>query len=783
MLPGRRLERLGQGYDPGSAARMASLDGLQPRGDGAAPPTPPDRKMPREVIAERTAEVELDWLDTLNITYAARGLPRVDFDKVTIPEGSSVYMDEDGPRFRMKTPKGKIVAWDRFKRLLVEPGEYWGIKWRSSGQVDDPDFGFSMTDGKLTILLENMDGQEHLFEDFVATFSDPDMCPGGFRPPDGRYKSNTLMDYMVKWGGDGVPPSLTPVREVTPDVRPDDPAARFIEIAEAVFLNPTDIVRARWSRKEGEFIFSRPAHEFTDYDKFVFQFAMILTGLGQLSREEGEEFVASAVHAGGKCQIDGTPRGDVGNFVAVHSLVKDGNANYVPKPLSARATTISQLIARQQATPASPGLRKWLARYVSPPPGSTPQDSMLFSEEGGPYALPLGKQSNGKTLYYVGETSLLTVAPSGKGKTQCHILPTLARYRGPAIVLDIKSECFQHTAEWRKEEVGRVIRFNPVEPELSSRYNPLAFVDDAPDELWESSRFLADLLVVTHNKTDLSWESQGRDLVTLLIAYVTAFHEPEDRHMGRVLDLVATIGLEDMLAMVSARESPFPSSMRRIAARMHQMMKNAPKQFEGVLSGASQHLQLWEGSKLERATSASDWKPEDFRSAPYPTLYICIPPNAMDTYAPVMRVIIGQHVRRLMRTDTSASAPILFLLDELPRLGKMAPIREALEVGRSYGIKLWMVAQYPEQLTAAYAEVGEGMMESCDVRMYMNPTAATAERLAKAFGKSRNVLDSSRKQMLEAAEILGPEHRDSIFVLAANEQPQILLKDFYYRGQ
>ncbi|MET4493557.1 type IV secretory system conjugative DNA transfer family protein [Bradyrhizobium sp. LA7.1] len=562
----------------------------------------------------------------------------------------------------------------------------------------------------------------------------------------------------------------------------ENATAKYVEMAESVFRNPTDIVRAGWYRKEGEFVFSRPVHEFTDYEKFVFQLVMVLAALGELPKDTAEAMTASVVHAGGKCKIDGTNLGDVGDYVAVHSLVNDGKVNYVPKPLASYATAISELIARQQAAPASPGLLKWLNKYVSPPPGTAAQTSALFSEQGGPYALPLGTQSvTGKPLYYVGETSLLTVAPSGKGKTQCHILPTLARYKGPAIVLDIKGECFEHTAKWRLTNVGAVIRFNPVEPDLSSRYNPLAFVDDAPDELWESSRFLADLLVVPHNKTDSSWESQGRDLVTLFVAFVTATHEPEERSMAHILDLVATIGLEDMLGSVGAAESPFPSAMRRVAARMHQMMKNAPKQFEGVLSGASQHLQLWEGPKLERVTSASDWKPEDFTSAPFPTLYLCIPPNAVETYAPVLRVIIGQHVRRLMRAQSKAAAPILFLLDELPRLGRMAPIREALEVGRSYGIKLWMVAQYPEQLISAYAEVGEGMMESCDVRMYMNPTAATADRLARAFGKSRNVLDSSRKQLLEAADILGPEHRDSIFVLAANEEPQILRKNFYYQ--
>lgn len=558
----------------------------------------------------------------------------------------------------------------------------------------------------------------------------------------------------------------------------DQAAARFIEIAEGVFKNPTDIVRAGWRLEQGSFVFSRPAHEFTDYEKFVFQFAMVLGGLGEITRSEAEQLVASVVHCGGKCHIEGTNSGDVGDYVAVYTLVKENKENFVPKPLTAYANPVSELIARQQASPAAPVLLKWLNLHVAPL-SSSPASSALFSEQGGPYALPLGQQANGRTLYYVGETHLLTVAPSGKGKTRCHIMPTLARYRGPAIVLDVKGECYENTAEWRKAEVGPVLRFNPVEPDKSDNYNPLAFVDDASDELWESSRFLADLLVVPHNKTDLSWESQGRDLVTLMVAFVVAVNEPHDRTMARVLDLVATIGLEDMLGFVSDPSNSLPGAMRRVAARMLQMMKNAPKQFEGVLSGASQHLQLWEGPKLERVTSSSDWKPEDFSASPFPTLYLCIPPNALDTYAPVLRVIIGQHVRRLMRVQRRAAAPILFLLDELPRLGRMAPIREALEVGRSYGIRLWLIAQYPEQLVATYAEVGEGMMESCDVRMYMNPTQATADRLAKAFGKAKDVLNSSRKQMLEAAEILGPGHRESIFVLAANEEPQVLRKAWF----
>lgn len=198
--------------------------------------------MPREVIAERTAEVTLDWLTALNVVDARRGL-LFDHSKITIPQGSAVYMDENGPRFRLKTPEGKIVAWDKFKRIQIDPGTYWGIKWHQPGRPEVPDFGFSTTDGKLSILLEDMEGHEHLFADFVETFRDPDMCPGRFRAPDGRYESNMLIDFIVTWGGDGVPPSLTPVQE-TLAVQPEVPSEFLIKFAPGTRVNCTKAKKA-----------------------------------------------------------------------------------------------------------------------------------------------------------------------------------------------------------------------------------------------------------------------------------------------------------------------------------------------------------------------------------------------------------------------------------------------------------------------------------------------------------------------------------------------------------
>lgn len=562
----------------------------------------------------------------------------------------------------------------------------------------------------------------------------------------------------------------------------DDLAIKYIAVAEDYFADPVGIIHAKWTKQEVDsFIFSRAVHEFSKYDAFVFKFVLVLAGMGLIERDLAEVLTATATYAGGKARIErNAPPLPGYQYPNYHILIAKGAGNQIPKDLAQHASEINALIQIARNS-SSARLREWVTQHVGASPGTVSTSSKLFTTTQGPYTLPLGIGPDGRTIYYTGEASLLTVAPPGKGKTQCHVLPTLASYRGPAIVLDIKGECYDNTADWRRRNVGPVWRFNPVEAETSSRYNPLVFVDDTPDELWQSARFLADLLVVVRSQSDSTWETQGKDLLTLIIAYVVTFYEPKDRTMVQVLDLVSTIGLDDMFAFVSTSEGLFPSAMKRVAARFNQMATKAPKQFEGVLSGASQHLQVWEGPKVERATARSDWSPEDFRTTPCPTLYLCIPPDAIETYAPLLRVIIGQHVRRLMRQHDRSHAPILFLLDELPRLGKMEPIREALEVGRSYGIKLWMIAQYPEQLMQAYPGVGEGMMENCDVRMYMNPSSATADKLAKAFGTSETVLSSAKKPRLEASTILGPAHRDSIFVLASNEDTQVLRKQFFHQ--
>jgi type IV secretion system protein VirD4 len=384
-------------------------------------------------------------------------------------------------------------------------------------------------------------------------------------------------------------------------------------------------------------------------------------------------------------------------------------------------------------------------------------------------------EDSGELVTYTGEGSVITIAPPGAGKTQCHVFPTLLTWKGPAVVLDVKGEIYAGTSKWRQENVGPVFKFSPLEPATSASWNPLSAVRSDPEYLWEDSRFLADMMMVPTNAKDPFWENRARDVLTAAIARVCLEPDPAKRSLGDVLDVFHGVGWDNFI--MALQMAVDIRSMTRAGNSLKDM---EPKTRDGVLQSGLASLSAWDGDRIERATRKSDWSPKDLRSGKNPTIYICLKPNEVESYISVLRVFIAQHIRMLTsELPPHGSAPILFLLDELPRLRQMPPVEEALEIGRQYGIRLWMFAQSLGQLENAYPNA-EGMTGSCAVRMFMNPSLHddTAQKLSDQIGMQEGLLDGTRQKIVEAPALAGPDYKDYVIVMASGFKPFRLRKSF-----
>jgi type IV secretion system protein VirD4 len=395
------------------------------------------------------------------------------------------------------------------------------------------------------------------------------------------------------------------------------------------------------------------------------------------------------------------------------------------------------------------------------------------------HKLYIGSFQDGSMLSYSGDGSMVTIAPPGSGKTQCNVFPNLLMWDGPAIVLDISGDIYEHTAAWRAANVGPVYKFNPLDPEDSHKYNPLTFVREQPDYIWEDSRLLAELMIVPSGGADPFWENEARTVLTAAIAHVCYSNPPTKRPMYTVLDvLFGGKPWDDMI--LSLKMAIDVRVMTQHATSLAGMNE---KTLSSVLQTARSSLGAWTGERVARVTAHSDWNPMDLRSGVNPTIYISVRPNEVEAYLSLLRVFIGQHIRVLTGGPIPPrdAPPILVMLDELPRLRYMAPIDEALNIGRKYGLRLWMFAQSVGQFQTAYPNA-DGMLGSCAVRIFMNPSGADglAERLSEELGYVDSVNDNSRRRMVEAADLAGPSYKDRQIVVAMGTKPAAVRKGFAF---
>ena len=406
----------------------------------------------------------------------------------------------------------------------------------------------------------------------------------------------------------------------------------------------------------------------------------------------------------------------------------------------------------------------------------------VFAPSDNPYALTFGKLEGTDTeLVFAAEGSIMTIAPPGAGKTQCNVLPNLLRWPGPAVVLDVKGEIYDNTSAWRAANVGPVIKFSPLDPLKSARFNPLTGIRGESMYLWEDARFLAEMMIVPKAKEPF-WEDKAKEILTAIIADVAFWNPPDDRAMAKVLSIINRNGWDDFIDRM--KKNPEIQTMRDEGSNLALM---DPRTLDGALQTAKASLGAWVGERINHVTRVSDWNPLDLRNGTNPTIYVCVKPNEIDAYLSLLRVVIAQHIRALTsELPPRGAAPILFVLDELPRLKQMPPVEEALEVGRQYGIKLWMFAQSIGQMKNAYPN-GEGMMGSCAVRSFMNPSLqdGTAKMLAEQIGhrsgEAHGGKDTETKTdalVVDATQLAGPEFKDLQVVVGVGGKPAKVRKMF-----
>ncbi len=404
-------------------------------------------------------------------------------------------------------------------------------------------------------------------------------------------------------------------------------------------------------------------------------------------------------------------------------------------------------------------------------------------------ALRLGAFADGEELFYDRNESLITIAPPGTGKSTAHVMRNLLYLNGPAVVLDIKGDMYAATAEWRKN-VGKVYRFAPNDRENSLHFNPLDFIPTDPDEAYEESERLAELLTVPAEEGEY-FDERAIQVIRAMVLYVALTRTGAERCMETVIDLLSGVNNDPLAAERAGQtgedDAPFNAlisdlmmhempTLRRMGSSLNKM---PAKQREGVFDTARTKLKVWESPAIARLTRSTTFRPEFLRGE-RASLYLCIDLGDIKRFASVLRVLLGCCIGNLCKgTPDPKAEPVTFFLDELPRLKKMDVVEEALDVGRGFGVRLWMFAQNIGQLKTSYPNA-EGMVGNCLAQCYMNPDSERAKWLSEHLGIRRGLLDGNERPLVEASDLTGHDYADKIVVMLNGMDNAVLTKRPYY---
>jgi len=349
------------------------------------------------------------------------------------------------------------------------------------------------------------------------------------------------------------------------------------------------------------------------------------------------------------------------------------------------------------------------------------------------------KDEAAQEIRYSGDSHLLTVAPTRAGKGVSAIIPNLLSYTGSVLVIDPKGENALITAQARKDMGQAVQLVDPwgiaqVDGIPTARFNPLDWLVAGDVDITENAMLLADALIMPDGTSDKFWSEEAKALLQGIILYVaTDGHEDGQRHLGRVRDLLLLDG-EDLTKLFTLMSQ---SPHHVVASTGARSLQKEEKLLANVIASAQVETHFLDSARIRESLSVSDFKFEDLKTAAM-SIYLVLPADRLHPFARWLRLLIQQSITVNARNIADKpEKPVLFILDEMPALGKLAVIEQAYGLMAGFGMQLWSFVQDLSQLERLYGKGWQSFIANTGMINYFGSTdRMTAEYFSALCGET-----------------------------------------------
>ncbi len=306
--------------------------------------------------------------------------------------------------------------------------------------------------------------------------------------------------------------------------------------------------------------------------------------------------------------------------------------------------------------------------------------------------------------------SLLTVAGSGGGKGVSAVVPNCLAWSGPLVVHDPAGETLA-VVRGHRQRMGRKVRVISLDDDTDG-VNVLESLDPAAKTFPKDVRAVVSWLDKGGDggkEDDSSFAGLAKSLCVALIMFVLTsptIPDPE-RHLGKVRELAASPNLRELLGTMTAMREVGRGTMADNSGFCLGTMKS-DKTFAGVTMHFNELTACVNGAEEVLCGAVASGKRFSFSDILQGDtgVFICLPADTLKSEPQIARILLGGLAMLFMRRKERATYDTMFIVDEMPLLGKMDILMTMLTFGRKFGLLLWAIAQDLGQIEEAYGRTG-----------------------------------------------------------------------------
>lgn len=335
------------------------------------------------------------------------------------------------------------------------------------------------------------------------------------------------------------------------------------------------------------------------------------------------------------------------------------------------------------------------------------------------------------------DAHVLVAGESGRGKTQCIVLPTMATWTGSQIILDVKGDLYDHWRQLNRGVGKKCVHFSLGES--NRKYDPYAPLRyGGTENLAGNARDLAMALIpLSPSVHDPIWVQCAQNFLTGAIIYyyemgvsfLDTMIQIQTRPIGEIIDDVSSGGNEAAKIYINKLGEIQEKVISNIGMELSNLAvfvtDSAIREVLPVAVEESDFLDWQEFSTLR--------EPVD--------VILTIPEVTIERFAPMIRLMVNQLIKTLEQRPqldylAGKLPPVLIMLDEFSRIGTLPAIKSGLRTLRSRGVMFALFIQSLVDLEENYgATGGKVIAENCPYKVILGASdVASQEYWSKLVG-------------------------------------------------